>query len=141
AKRYAFIESVLRRLGYRRLGRADKGVVFAYLLRTCAYSRAQLRRLVCRALAGEVLRKRYRAPVKGFAREYRDEDVALLAATDALHGTLSGPATKMIMQRAYQRFGDRRYERLARLSVSHLYNLRALRSYQQRRRHWTKSRG
>lgn len=140
-KRYAFIEAVLRRLGYRRLGRADKGVVFAYLLRTCAYSRAQLRRLVCRALAGESLRKRYRAPVAGFARQYRQEDVALLAGTDALHGTLSGPATKAIMQRAYQRFGDRRYERLASISVSHLYNLRALSSYQHRRRHWTKTRG
>lgn len=141
AKRYAFIGAVIRRLGYRRLPRADKGVVFAYLMRTCGYSRAQLRRLVGRTLAGELLRKRYRAPAQGFARHYREEDVALLASTDALHGTLSGPATKAIMQRAYHRFGDQRYERLARISVSHLYNLRALSTYQQRRRHWTKTRG
>jgi len=141
AQRYAFIGSVVRRLGYRRLSRTDKGVVFGYLLRTCGYSRAQLRRLLGRAVVGEALRKRYRAPAKGFTRQYREQDVALLAATDALHGTLSGPATKAIMQRAYQRFGDRRYQRLASISVSHLYNLRALSSYQHRRRHWTKTRG
>ena len=141
AERYAFIASVLRRFGYRRLSRPDKGVVFAYLLCTCGYSRAQLRRLVSRAVAGEALRKRYRIPAKGFARHYQDADVALLAATDALHGTLSGPATKAIMQRAYERFGDSRYQRLGAISVSHLYNLRALSSYRQRRRHWTQTRG
>lgn len=140
-ERYAFIGDVIRRFGYRRLPRGDKGVVFAYLLHTCGYSRAQLRRLVRRALAGEKLSKRYRAPATGFRRHYQEADVALLAATDALHGTLSGPATKVIMQRAFERFSDRRYERLAAISVSHLYNLRALSTYQQRRRHWTKTRG
>jgi len=141
AERYAFIGSVIRRFGYRRRSRADKGVVFAYLLHACGYSRAQLRRLVTRALAGEKLSKRYRAPAKGFRRYYQEADVALLASTDALHGTLSGPATKAIMQRAYERFGDRRYEHLAAISVSHLYNLRALSTYRQRRRQWTKTRG
>lgn len=43
-----------------------------------------------------------------------------------LHGTLSGPATKVLLQRAYSLFGDPRYQRLATLSVSHLYNLRHL---------------
>lgn len=141
AKRYAFITAVVRRFGYRSLPKADKAVVFAYLLRTSGYSRAQLRRLVRRVLAGETLTKRYRAPAKGFGRRFLAIDVALLAATDALHGTLSGPATKLIMQRAYERFGDRRYERLASISISHLYNLRAQSAYQQRRRHWTKTRG
>lgn len=141
AQRYAFITTVVRRFAYRWLPRADKAVVFAYLLRTSGYSRAQLRRLVTRVLHGERLRKRYRAPAKGFGRRFLDIDVALLAATDALHGTLSGPATKVIMQRAYERFADMRYERLASISVSHLYNLRAQSAYQQRRRHWTKTRG
>ncbi|MPZ47428.1 MAG: hypothetical protein GEV05_29510 [Betaproteobacteria bacterium] len=141
AQRYAFITAVVRRFGYRLLPRADKAVVFACLLRTSGYSRAQLRRLVSRVLDGEALSKRYCAPAKGFGRRFLALDVALLAATDALHSTLSGPATKLIMQRAYERFGDPRYERLASISISHLYNLRAQRAYQQRRRHWTKTRG
>src|SRR3990167_9135936 len=61
-------------------------------------------------------------------------DVALLAEMDTLHSTLSGPATKKLMERAYLVFGDPRYERLAGISVSHLYNLRGSKPYQSKRR-------
>lgn len=44
--RYAHIAAVLRRLGYRRLKRQEKGVVLRYLERTTGYSRQQLTRLV-----------------------------------------------------------------------------------------------
>ena len=51
-------------------------------------------RLVRRWLDGETLVKRYLVPLDDFARKFTTTDVALLAETDALHGTLSGPATK-----------------------------------------------
>lgn len=139
--RYEHIAAVLRRLGYRRLKRPDKGVVLRYLERTTGYSRQQLTRLVRRGLDGEVLAERYAPPRTGFRRKFTPADVALLAETDTLHGTLSGPATKHLMQRALVVFGDDRYERLATLSVAHLYNLRHEAGYQARRRHWTKTRG
>jgi transposase InsO family protein len=138
--RYAHIGAVLRRFGYTRLRRADKGSVRRYLRRTTGYSRAQLTRLVGLVAAGEPLGKRYRAPGCGFARIYTQADVALLAETDTLHGTLSGPATKHLMQRALQVFGDPRYRRLAGISVAHLYNLRGRREYRARRAHWSKTR-
>ncbi|MEX2496298.1 MAG: hypothetical protein WD448_09430 [Woeseia sp.] len=141
SKRYAFIAGVVCRLRYRRLKRGDKGVVMRYLERTTGYSRQQLTRLVGRAVRGEILAKRYTAPQKGFPRKFTTGDVALLAELDALHGTLSGPATKCLMQRAVTLFGDTRYERLASISVAHLYNLRRARGYEVRRRHWTKTRG
>ena len=138
-QRYGFITSVLRRFGYAGLGRAHKGVVLRYLERTTDYSRQQLTRLVRRYLDCATLAKRYRCPAHGFARKFSPADVALLAETDALHGTLSGPATKQLMQRAYAVYGDTRYQRLAGLSVSHLYNLRAQAGYQAKRVHWTKT--
>ena len=141
AKRYEFIGAVLNRFAYRRLGRKDKGTVLRYIERTTGYSRQQLTRLVRRFLDCASLAKRYRAPEQGFARKFTGADVTLLAQTDALHGTLSGPATKVLMQRAYRLFGDSRYKRLATLSVSHLYNLRRLGGYQSVRLHWTKTRG
>lgn len=64
-----------------------------------------------------------------------------MAETDALHPTLSGPATCVLMRRAFEVYGDDRYERLAGLSVAHLYNLRRTAGYEARRRHWTKTRG
>ena len=82
----------------------------------------------------------------GFARTYNDADVHLLAQTDSLHGTLSGLATKKLMalghpvERAFYIFGGVDYERLATLSVAHLYNLRRRTGYEQHRQVWTKTR-
>jgi len=140
-QRYAFIGTLLKRLRYAQLRRPDKGVVLRYLERTTGYSRQQLTRLVARARAGSVLAKRYRAPAHGFARKFTPADVALLAETDALHATLSGPATVHLLRRAYAHYGDLRYQRLAGLSVSHLYNLRAQAGYQAKRGVWTKTKG
>lgn len=140
-QRYDFVAAVVRRLGYKQLKRADKGVVMRYLEHTTGYSRQQLTRLVSRARGGERLAKRYRAPETAFPRKFTDRDVVLLAEHDALHGTLSGPATKHQLERAFSLFGDGRYERLATISVAHLYNLRRARGYQAHRRHWTKTKG
>ena len=137
--RYRHIEGVLRRFGYARLQRQDKGLVVRYLMRTTGYSRQQLVRLIKRAPAGP-LRKRYRAPTTGFARRCTDADLALLAATDTLHGTLSGPATRHLMQRALATYGDTGYLRLATISTAHLYNLRQRTGYTTRRREWIKTR-
>ena len=49
---------------------------------------------------------------------------------DREFGTLSGPATAHVLRRAFAVYGDTRFERLAELSVSHLYNLRASAPYQ-----------
>ena len=140
-ERYGFISAVLQRFGYRQLRRSEKGVVLRYLERTTGYSRQQLTRLVGRCRPGAPLRKRYRAAPVGFARKFTAADVKLLAQTDALHNTLSGPATRCLMQRAYTVYGDARYERLATLSVGHLYNLRRQAGYQTIRTHWTKTKG
>ena len=119
---------------------SDKAVVLRYLERTTGYSRQQLTRLVGRALAGKPLVTRYGPPRKGFTRLYTEHDVRALAEIDALHGTLSGPATKHLMQRAAGVYGELRYRRLAGISVAHLYNLRRHRGYIARRQHWSKTR-
>lgn len=127
---YAFIVQTLRRFGYGRLSKADKGLVRAYLAKVTGLSRAQLTRLVGRAQDGEALRDRRGPPAKPFARRYTPEDVRLLAEVDALHGNLSGPATHKLCERAWEVFGDARYERLAGISNGHLYNLRGSQTYQ-----------
>jgi len=138
--RYAWIEQVLARLGYRRLGRAERGVVRAYLQRLSGYSRAQLTRLVSRWVQGQPLRKNYRRPEHAFARRYSAADVALLAEVDRAMGTLSGPATACVLRRQRDVFGDARFARLGSISVAHLYNLRHSAGYRQQRMVHTKTR-
>jgi transposase InsO family protein len=138
--RYRFMAGVLRRFDYPTLARPDKGLLRCYLARTTGYSRAQLTRLIRQHDQYGGLSRRYAAPKAGFRRRYTAEDVALLAEVDSLHGTLSGPTTRALLERALRLYGDQRFARLAAISVAHLYNLRQLTAYQRVRRHWTKTR-
>lgn len=140
AERYPFIERVLTRCGYAAQGRVGKGVLLRYLARLTGLSRQQVTRLVRQYRTDGRLSTRHGPPQHGFRCRFTATDVALLADMDALHGTVSGPATKKLMERALLIFGDARFERLAGISVSHLYNLRGGTQYQRTRRHWTKTR-
>jgi transposase InsO family protein len=139
-ERHRFIERVLIRFGYAQHGRVDRGVLLRDLERMTGLSRQQVTRLVQPYRTDGTLAHRHRPPTHGFLRRLTATDVAALADMDALHGTVSGPATKKLMERAFLVFQDVRFERLARISVSHLYNLRAGTPYQRTRRHWTTTR-
>ena len=52
-----------------------------------------------------------------------------------------GPATVHLLRRAYHVYGEVCYQRLAGLSVSHLYNLRGTSGYRAKRLPWTKTKG
>ena len=63
----------------------------------------------------------------------------LLAKMDEQHETPCGHAVKKLCERAYRVFNDENYSDLANISVSHLYNLRHSKSYQNQRRCFTKT--
>jgi hypothetical protein len=130
---YEFIAQNLRLFGYARLGKADKGLVRRYLCKVTGRSRAQMTRLIAQFRKTGRIQDHHGAPAQPFARRYTREDVLSLAEIDTLHGTLSGPATRKLCERAYALFGDARYQRLARISNGHLYNLRQSKTYQRRR--------
>ncbi len=143
-QRYEHISRVLKRFDYRQRGKAERGVVLAYLRRTSGYSRTQITRLVARwdenRLAAVPLAKRYCAPRAPFARKYTASDIELLVEMDRANEDVCGPAIVHLLKRAHGVYGDARYERLAGLSVSHLYNLRKSTGYQVRRTSFTKTR-
>jgi transposase InsO family protein len=135
-----FVSTVLRRYRYFRLSKGQRGVLFAYMHRLTGYSRQHLSRLIAQFRDTQSLKPLNRASRTSFARTYGPEDVALLAETDSLHDTLSGPATKVLLIRAATTFGDPRYARLSQISVSHLYNLRASEPYRKQRLVWQRTR-
>ncbi|HEV2323457.1 MAG TPA: transposase family protein, partial [Terracidiphilus sp.] len=75
-----------------------------------------------------------------FPQRYTRADIELLAAVDEAHESLSGPATRRILEREHQLYGKAEYERLAAISVSHLYNLRQSSRYRERRLNYTRTR-
>ncbi len=129
---YDFVSLTLQQQGYRKLGRASKGLVRLYLEKMTGLSRAQVNRLIRQyATDGEVKLKTYRR--RRFPTAYTRADIELLVKVDEAHETLSGPATQKLLYRAFHDYGDRAYERLARLSSAHLYRLRKSRAYRERR--------
>lgn len=129
---YGFLERVLRHQHYGQWGKRERGVIRAYLVKLSGLSRSQTTRLIARWSATRQVRV-LPACRPNFPRRYRSSDVALLAQVDATHEDLSGPAIRRILQREYTVYGKPEFERLAELSVSHLYNLRRSVSYRRRR--------
>ena len=139
AEIYAWVARTLRQHGYSRQNRAAKGLLRQYLVKMTGLSRAQITRLIQQyRQGGELQPARYRR--HRFARKYTPVDVELLAAVDEAHETLSGPATRKILEREYQQYQQREYERLAGISVAQIYRLRRRSAYRQRRLHFTKTR-
>src|ERR1700723_2587148 len=129
---YRLIERVLKAQQYGRLSKGQRGIVKRFLSKVTALSRAQLTRLVQRWMdTRRIERKPARRP--SFHRRYTDADIASLAEVDAAHEDLSGPAVRHLCQRAWEVFGNSRFQQLASISVSHIYNLRGSAAYRKMR--------
>lgn len=78
-----------------------------------SYLCQQLTRLVKWGGERGPLTKRYLAHAQALYATYTSADVHLLTASDTVHSTLSGLATKKLLERAYRVFASTRYEGLA----------------------------
>jgi transposase InsO family protein len=128
---YEWVERTLVQHEYGSLDKPGKGLVRRYLMRMTGMSRAQVARLITQQLrTGRVSAAPYQRAK--FAARYTTADVILLAYVDRAHGNLSGPATRRILQREYNEYGQAAYQRLAEISVAHLYRLRGSQAYRKR---------
>jgi transposase InsO family protein len=136
---YKWITRLLCQQEYWKQRRPIKGILRLYIGKMTGLSRAQVTRLVGRYKESGVVRKRnYRR--NRFVNRYTAGDIELLASVDEAHENLSGPATQKILYREFHEYGDQRYERLAGISVAHIYNLRRSRAYRERRVVYQKTR-
>src|SRR5438067_7542111 len=87
---------------------------------------------------GEVKERSYRR--HRFRQRYTRADIELLASVDEAHETLSGPATRRILEREVRVYSEQEYARMAPISVAHLYNLRKSQRYRESRLNCVKTR-
>jgi transposase InsO family protein len=128
---YGWVEQTLVRQQYASLNRSGKGLVRCYIARMTGLSRAQVTRLITAyRKTGRVQEVAYQRTQ--FATRYTAADVGLLAYVDKAHGNLSGPATRRILEREHKQYGQSVYQRLAGISVAHLYRLRNSAGYRKR---------
>ena len=127
-EKYDWISEVLTKFQYHKLGRKEKAIVKDYLVSMTGYSNAHLKLLIGKKIHfGKI---NFQAPRRHkFPSLYTTDDIALLVKTDNAHGRLSGPATKRILKRAWEVFKDKAYEKISKISSTHLYRLRGKRQY------------
>jgi len=136
---YGWVERLLVGQEYGAQGKVARGLVRRYIEKMTGLSRAQVTRLIGRYTAkGRVQPTLYRRCC--FPERYTRADIELLASVDEAHETLSGPATRRILEREVQLYGKQEYARLAEISVAHLYNLRKSQRYRERRLNYVKTR-
>lgn len=121
--RYDLIRDSLVRLRYQALSKKDRGKVKQLLQLVTGYSGKQLKRLIKKWRKGG-LHYQKRKPVGAAVRTYQAADITLLIKTDVLHKTPHGRATQELLRREYFTFGQEAYATIAKISVSHIYNLR-----------------
>jgi transposase InsO family protein len=136
---YAWVEGLLIGQRYAQQGKAARGLLRRYIEKMTGLSRAQVTRLIARYTAsGRVEPTVYRR--RRFPERFTRADIELLASVEEAHETLSGPATRRILEREAELYGRQQYARLATISVAHLYNLRKTQRYRERRLNYTRTR-
>lgn len=125
---YGFLERVLQRQQYRKLKKAQRGIVRRFLCKVTGFSRTQLTRLIQRWMEERKIVRRL-APRPHFPVRYTKADIEALAEVDEAHQQPAGPGVRHLCKRAWENYADKRFERLAEISVSHIYNLRKSETY------------
>ena len=139
---YGFVRDTLERFGYRGLGKRDKGVVLRFLVAATGTSLKQMERLVRQwRQTGSIRDRRGGNRGRPFARTYTAADIRRLAEVDEAYEQMSGLATREVLRRLFEVFGEADYARLAGISNGHVYNLRASATYGAARTAWTKTKG
>jgi hypothetical protein len=121
---------------YRELSRVQQGLLRLFFAVITGYSPAQLSRHIRTYRDGKPVRKIQQRHC--FPATYTRADIELLVETDNIHKRLNGAATKKIFRKEFVQ-GDLRYERLQRISVSRLYDLRQHRRYREEALHIEKT--
>src|ERR1700722_11765803 len=128
AEVYGWVEKMLVRQEYQQQRRKQRGAIRAYLSKVAVLSLAQITQLIrAHAQTGKVEAKVYRR--QRVAAKYTPADVALLAQVGRAPERVRGAVTQRILQREHAEFGNRKFTRLAEISVAHLYNLRNSAAY------------
>lgn len=135
---YAWIGKSLDRFHYFRETKKHRTVVKNYLIQMTGYSADNIDKLIARKKRfGRIFVKERTQHT--FATFYTTNDIALLAKVVNAYRGQNGQAIKKVLRDMCLIYGDVRFERLARLSTSHFYNLKRREVYKTHSLTYTKT--
>ncbi|MDO8604751.1 MAG: hypothetical protein Q7K40_05165 [bacterium] len=135
---YEWVDTSLGKFRYHALRKKDKSTVKHYLMTMTGYSEGAIDKLIAKKKeCGKIFVKE--RTQNAFTRFYGPSDVSLLADVSNVTLNQNGRALKEMCMSMYTDYGDVRFEKLAKISVSHLYNLKKTRVYESKILFYTKT--
>lgn len=135
---YKWVGTTLGKFKYNSLGRQDKSIVKKYIIIITGYSEGAVDKLISRKKEIGTLIPKERTQ-NNFPTIYTDADIVLLAKVCNATLGQNGKAIKEMCKSMYQDYADQDFERLANISVSHIYNLKKKHVYQTENLTYTKT--
>jgi predicted DNA-binding transcriptional regulator AlpA len=135
---YTWINNTLGKFRYFGEIKKNRSIIKDYLMTMTGYSDPQIDRLIARKKrTGRIVKGERTQPT--FPKIYTPEDIALLVMVDNAEERRTGQAVRKTFKDMYTLYDDPRFRRLAKISVSHIYNLRGTRIYQSKSLTYTKT--
>lgn len=135
---YEWIGRTLGRFKYVSLKKKEKSIVKKYLIIMTGYSEGAIDKLIAKKRRTGRLVPKERTQNR-FQRFYEPRDIELLAEVANVSLNQNGRALSEMCKSMYCDYGDLKFEKLAKISVSHLYNLKKTRIYESKFLHYTKT--
>lgn len=120
---YAWIGKTLGKFHYYRESKKNRGIIKKYISIMTGYSSGNVDKLIARKKKLGAVRLKERTQ-NTFETFYTTEDIVLLAKVINVYRGQNGQAVTKVLSEMYTLYNDDRFERLAHLSKSHLYNLK-----------------
>ncbi len=137
-KTYEWIGRTLGKFRYFGERKKNRGIIKKYIMSMTGYSEGQIDKLISRKKeTGRVFVME--RTQNTFPRFYGVEDIALIAEVSNCYEHQNANALKKVFQDMYLHYRDNRFEKLSRISASHIYNLKQTRIYQSRVLEYTKT--
>jgi len=121
---YTWMSGILMRLNYLKLGKKEKGITRKYLIRYSGYTETHIDHLIARWKKDGCKLLRKERTQQQFERVYTPADIQLLADVALVYRHQNGRALREVCCAMFYEYGDLTFERLAKISVSHLYALK-----------------
>ena len=135
---YEWVSNALVKFRYVSLKKKEKSVVKKYIMKMTGYSDGAVDKLIARKKKfGKIFVKE--RTQNTFQKFYQGEDIELLAEVSNVTLNQNGYALKEMCKSMYLDFSDLRFEKLSKISISHLYNLKKTNIYEHKSLFYTKT--
>lgn len=135
---YEWVSKTLGRFKYFSLKKGEKSIVKNYIIKMTGYSEGCIDKLIRKKKKfGKIFIKE--RTQNAFQVFYEPSDISLLAEVSNVTLNQNGRALKEVFKSMYSDFNDIRFEKLSRISVSHIYNLKKTYTYKFKSLYYTKT--